>query len=213
MTGQAAYCSSQQNNQYPHQSTLNAMKKIITAILLTIVCTISAWAQGDKKNQFSTSAGFLSVPSWENIGITIVTIGNVNYSNTTSALSLQYLRFVSRKVGIGVLVSAEHQWGIDTHSQNHTEELSQTDFLVMPTVVCYWYRNHRFGVYSKAAIGIDFIAYNKNAKELFVDCENQECAFQISPGGIEIGNETIRFFTELGVGHQGMINMGIHFSF
>lgn len=189
------------------------MKKICVAILLTIVCATSVWAQGAKKNQFSASLGLISIPSFSNIGVTIGTLGDVNFNNTTTAMSLQYLHFVSKKVGIGAIVSVEHQWGVDNLSQDHSEELSQTDFLVMPTIVCYWYRNHLFGVYSKAAAGIDFIAYDDNAKNLFSDSEDREFAFQVSPGGIEIGNETVRFFTEVGVGYQGIFNMGVHFSF
>lgn len=190
------------------------MKKLIWTILLFLTTTTSVFAQGENKNQLALGGGLGSVPSFVDFAMTIGTLGNTSYNKTSGAWSLQYLRFVTPKMGVGGIVSFEHQSGVEKGLINEgvKEDIGQSDFVIMPAFSCYWYRNHIVGVYSKIAAGVDFISYKGNTKDI-INGKDTEFAFQFSPGCVDVGGANVRFFAETGFGYQGIVTMGVHYSF
>lgn len=187
------------------------MKKYFLSVILSLACATSMFAQTETKNQLTLGAGFLTIPTLEDIAVTIGSLGGSSYNNTTSALSVEYLRYVTPKLALGGTLSLEKQWGTFTET-GEKKKIGQTDIVVMPTISYHWYNNEHFGVYSKAAAGIDVIAYKDNTKEL-VNGNTAEFAYQVSPIGIDMGNQKFRFFAEGGVGYQGIVNVGLHYNF
>ncbi len=190
------------------------MKKIIWTILLFLTSTTSVFAQGETKNQLALGVGMGSIPSFMDFVITFGSFGNTSYNQTSGNWSLQYLRFVTPKMGVGAIVSFEHQSGVDKNllNENIKEDIGQNDFVIMPAFSCYWYRNNIVGIYSKIAAGVDFVTYKGNTKEI-INGKDTEFAFQFSPGCVDVGGKNVRFFAETGFGYQGIVTMGVHYSF
>ena len=188
------------------------MKKVFFTFMLFAACVTSVLAQGEKKNQLSLGWGLGSVPMVSDVSVTIGTLGDTSYGSDAGAFSLQYLRFVTPKLGLGAIASLEHQSGkVENLQKEGKKDIGQTDVLIMPCVSYYWYSNRVVGIYSKAAAGVDLIDYVDDTQKL-IDGKSAEFAYQLSPAGVDVGGPSARFFAEFGFGYQGIINMGVHFN-
>lgn len=189
------------------------MKRYFFLFLMLFLGVLSAFSQNvyeTRKNQLTLGVGLFTYPEFKDFVLTVGTLGSTSYNNTSGTISLQYLRFVTPRLGIGTLFSVEHLWGIDEgFIQDKNTDISQTNYVIMPTASYYWLQKEHFGLYSKAGAGINLISCSEGHKDLFSK-SGREFAFQIALVGIELGGQTVRFYAELGYGHQGS-NMGIRF--
>lgn len=94
--------------------------------------------------------------------------------------------------------------GIDTHT-----------FFVMPTLKATWVRFPHVSLYSRGAAGL---AHYKLSTEYLVSLPPRDESrikgiYQVSPIGVEVGGEHVRFFSELGYGVEGIFSLGATWHF
>lgn len=190
------------------------MKKIIILLVLCITTAVSTWAQNGNKNQISVSFGAGSMPEFRDFAITLGSLTDVEFNNQSGTFSLQYLRFLNNKIGVGGILAYERQSGISNAliDKNNLKDISENNITVMPTLSGYWYRGRVFGFYSKLAAGACLVN-RKGIDEDEVKKNETEFAYQAAVAGVDLGGEHLRFFAELGIGYQGIINLGINYSF
>ena len=118
--------------------------------------------------------------------------------------SLSYNYRLNQIFGIG---------GVFSYSRQHKDwgtagEQKMNYYTIMPRMKAEWLHAKYFTLYSAAAIGVtrysDDFAGDKDSKVL--------CAWQVSPIGIEVGNE-IAGFAELGIGQLGVAQVGVRCRF
>lgn len=90
-------------------------------------------------------------------------------------------------------------------------------FHIMPEIKYTWLDNGHFALYSKGGIGIRYYKFDLDSNDTFQypEIHEDKCkvAYQISPVGIEIGSNHLRFSSELGYGQQGIVNFGLVWHF
>lgn len=92
---------------------------------------------------------------FDDVAVLLGMLGDTSYSTDAGAFSLQYLRFVTPKLGLGAIASFEHRSGLEGyHSTDSQKDIAQTDFVIMPCLSYYWYSNRVVGIYSKVAAGV-----------------------------------------------------------
>lgn len=113
--------------------------------------------------------------------------------------------------------------GIATYSQNVVDVVykkekigERTNFYLsfMPSVKYYWVNKDKFGLYSKAAVGVMIVM--AKAKSSAGESDSHADAalmFQTSLLGIEGGLSKLRVFAEVGAGEQGFALAGLRYKF
>ncbi len=85
-------------------------------------------------------------------------------------------------------------------------------YFVMPTASFSYYKKNHIDLYGAAGAGAIYETTKKDIKD--AKTENKTIfAYQVTPIGLRVGNETIGGFLELGYGQKGLINAGISFKF
>ena len=184
------------------------MKKIL-AILLSILLSISLYSQ--PKNEISVEYGQFTVTQFAYtmggvLGVAF-SLGHFNFENTLflGSIGVGYDHYVNNWFGFGGNIYIDYATS-DTYTTNSDGEKVYGDkfnlgvISIMPNCKFRWFNKEHFGMYSKlgAGVGIGF--------------PNQDGVipvFQVSPVCLEFGNQKIRGITEIGLGMQGIINIGI----
>lgn len=184
------------------------------ALCLCVMSVASALAQGENKNQISVSWGVGSMPEFRDFAITLGSLTDVEFNDQSGTIALQYLRFLNKKLGVGVLLGYERLSGVSNAMQDKTnlKDISENNLTLMPVLSAYWYRNRVVGIYSKVGAGGCYISRN-NIDETQCEKNEMEFAYQVSLAGVDLGNEHIRGFVELGMGYQGIITLGVSYGF
>lgn len=190
------------------------MRYAFLTIGLFGLTNLAASAQGENKNKISVSYGVGAMPEFRDFAITLGSLTDVQYTEQTGTFSVQYLRFLNKRFGVGGTLAYEHFGGKGNmlFDKKNSKKFSEHNIALMPTVSAYWYRNRIVGIYSQAAIGTCIIS-RQRLDEAEAEKNELELAFQLSAAGIDVGNEHIRFFTEVGFGYQGIVNFGLSYAF
>lgn len=106
--------------------------------------------------------------------------------------------------------------GNDASEPLYAGNLNCTDWYFMPAAKLKWYFMHKSCIYSKVAFGA--MSQHEYFKAVNCDLFNDSrrtwhVAYQLSPIGIEVGSGSLRFFTELGYGMEGVVNIGTSYHF
>lgn len=125
-------------------------------------------------------------------------------SLSSGAVGLEYMRYInSGRVAFGGTLSYENLMlrHIDKNdsSKNRSNNVSLLTF--MPSIKVVWFNYRKFGMYSRAAIGVS-AAMTKEETVPYL-------ALQISAVGMEFGGRHCRGFFETGDGTQGTFVAGI----
>ena len=135
-------------------------------------------------------------------------------------LSLEYYYHTSPLVGVGaVAVFANNNEDAFRKERLESHKL-RSYFTLMPSVKFNWLRKDIWGLYSKVAVGASLAHfsdqnYNENGKLTGEKNSSNDVFFnfQASLIGIEVGNQQVRGFAELGIGEQGIGLAGVRFKF
>ncbi len=93
---------------------------------------------------------------------------------------------------------------------NDELNLSSKAWTFMPEAKYTWLDNGHFTLYSKGGLGLRYYRLQSESSHFpNIKEEKIKVAYQLSPVGIEIGGNHVRFTSELGYGQQGILNMGI----
>ncbi len=85
-------------------------------------------------------------------------------------------------------------------------------YFVMPTASFSYYKTNTIDLYGAASAGAIYETSKRDVKD--AKTENKtEFAYQVTPIGLRIGNQSIGGFVELGYGQKGLINAGLSFKF
>lgn len=193
------------------------MKKFIATalILVSIATTFCANAQeatwAEKRHQLSFSVGTCSVYQvFESIITGVVsgmTKNDIESMDGFGTINVGYLYNLNKHFAVGADATYEHfsakykDPGASVSTLNH--------YTVMPAVRAYWFNKTYVSMYSKLAVGGTLITSDDGEEITTSGC----FAAQLSPVAIEVGNNKLRGFAEIGIGMQGLILGGVRYSF
>ena len=195
--------------------------KILLAVALVACAFMSMPAQAqdeeEPRHEIAVSYGVMPNSIWIDIfskiggGIFGESSKNDHY---VGPLGLEYYYHTSPLVGVGaVAVFANNNEDAFRNEQIKNHRL-RSYFTFMPSVKFNWLRNSKVAVGASVARFSDQ-AYNENGKltgeknitnDVFFN-------FQASLIGVEVGNQQVRGFAELGIGEQGIFLGGARFKF
>lgn len=198
------------------------MKKMILMVAVALMNAMNVNAQNENlRNELSLSYGVGSLAQFgdglgEGIGLVFT---NKEYDDGVilGPLSLEYFRHLNNpRLAVGGLLTYS-KWDSDVLNRSSKQKLGETKrnfFSVMPSIKYYWINKNKFGLYSKAAVGVGFLTNKSKNFELGTskDETNTYFMFQASFIGAEFGSK-FRGFVELGVGDQGFAMAGIRYKF
>lgn len=159
-------------------------------------------------NEISISYGGINFPEFANVlGGALgeaFTFGQVEIEDMTCSgcISLEYLRYVTPYIGVGVTAAAET---FHLTFKDDKDPGNSVMMLAMPTFKASWFRKEHVGMYSKASVGACLAASKNDTNVIF--------AFQATPVGIEAGSTSIRGFAEFGIGFQSLLCAGVRYCF
>jgi len=196
------------------------MKKIFLVIVAAMLVTTNVNAQEFKRHEFGISFGAFSNSNWidvfEDALITTMTGTSVKYENEdfTGPFSAEYFYHINKIVGLG---------GIAVYGDRNKDVVSGSDVIgkgedfyltLMPAAKFEWLRSKHVGLYSKVGLGAtlrsESIDYNDGDN---YDDSTIHFNYQLSLLGVEAGSEVLRGFIELGVGEQGVAQIGVRCKF
>lgn len=201
-------------------------KFLFAAILVACAfMSMPAQAQDEEEPRHEIAISYGAMPNsiwidfFSKIGAGIFGESSKN-DHYVGPLGLEYFYHTSPLVGVGaVAVFANNNEDAFRNEQIKNHRL-RSYFTFMPSVKFNWLRKDIWGLYSKVAVGASVArfsdqAYNESGKltgeknitnDVFFN-------FQASLIGVEVGNQQVRGFAELGIGEQGIILGGARFKF
>ena len=189
------------------------MKKII-AILLCFLIALSVNAK-DYKNELSFTYGQFTVPQFAYVmgGVLGVafTAGHFTFENSKfiGAAGFEYVHYTNDWFGYGGTIICDYMtsdaYNVSSEGEKTYNGKFNLGFIsIMPNVKFSWFNREKVSLYSKIAVGPGLVFDNDDSLK-----NNITLAAQISPIGVDFGNNSYRGFTELGIGMQGILNVGI----
>ena len=189
------------------------MKKILT-ILLSLFIALSVNAK-DYNNELSFTYGQFTVPQFAYVmgGVlgSAFTLGHFTFDNTKfiGAAGFEYVHYTNDWFGFGGTVMCDYStsdaYNVSSEGEKTYNGKFNLGFIsIMPNVKFSWFNREKVSLYSKLALGPGIVFSNGDSIE-----NNITFAAQVTPIGVDFGKNTIRGFAELGVGMQGILNLGI----
>ncbi|MCR4602778.1 MAG: hypothetical protein K5683_04515 [Prevotella sp.] len=202
------------------------MKKTFGFCMLSVLlaCTaFSAQAGGydyDKKHEIAISFGAMSNSNWIDLYEDITVAGLVEFGDDSfmGPLSVEYFYHPKSWLGVGgIFVYGNKSQDFSFRGENvKAGEFSNSYLTLMPSVKLDWLRKKNFGMYSKLGLGatlrMEHTDYDKATDEDRND-NTVHVNYQISLLGLEAGSPTVRGFVELGIGEQGIGQIGLRYKF
>lgn len=184
------------------------MKKLFLVMVMGMM-SLSLCAQ-DCKNSLAISFGTITHRTFRGLGQSEYWDDEDEKGEYFGSFSLEYFRNLNKIFGVGAIANYEHE-------KEPLIDLYGNYIALMPTVRAYWF-NHtnekvNFAMYSKLAVGPDlcFRSYDTGSE---TESETSiKLAFQASVISFEVGGRRLRGFLELGYGMQGIVNIGLRYSF
>ena len=196
------------------------MKKLI-AFLLCLIVVVPVFAKNDKdRNEFSVTYGQFTVPQFayvlgEVFGV-MFTLGHASFEepHMYGAAGIEYVHYTNDWFGFGGTVLCDYMTAKTVSVDKDGNKTPNGDFKLgclsaMPLVKFAWLNRAHVGLYSKLAAGAGFTFTNQSEDTK----DNFAFAFQATPIGMDFGGESFRGFAELGLGMQGLVNVGIRWLF
>lgn len=196
-------------------------KHILVMVLIALTFNTVAQAQEEKKHEIGIGYGILPnthiISAYADVFGLFVgrTPENETYGGPVSA---EYFYRLNKHIRLGgVATYTTHKEDV-FYMKERDGELKHNFITVMPAAKLYWFDKKSWGMYSKLGAGITY----SNAKETGTDSNGNHIEdtdneiffnFQASLVGVEVGNESVRGFAELGVGEQGMALIGVRYKF
>lgn len=199
------------------------MKKVLILVAAAMIAAVSVSAQKDLRHEISLSYGAGSSAQFgEGLGegLVMAIFSDTEYDDgfILGPISLEYFYHLNNpRVAIGGFVSYS-KWDSDIQKKNSSHdkvgERNRSYISVMPSIKYYWTNNDHFGFYSKVAAGAAFLSSTEKKLEdnKTKDDNSTHFLFQVSAIGLEFGSK-FRGYTELGVGEQGFIQVGVRYKF
>lgn len=190
------------------------MKKLLLSALLFCTSALGVNAQENEipSDELSVSWGIGTVPhliEGFSDALSSALVGDNASENTYGVFSVQYMHNINQRFGIGVAASYEYIYKDGKDSKKHSENY----FTVMPTVRAYWFRGNSVGMYSRVAVGASLNVYNVPSASSKTEQTHTDIqlAYHAAPVAVEVGNNKVSGFLELGFGYQGIVNVGVKF--
>ena len=201
------------------------MKRLLTSFALLIISSFACLAQTDEsRHEISVSYGYATLPQAVDligaiggefmggffVGIADVILpGDATYpkrinNGGTGGFSFQYLYSLNRTIKLGGTVCYEKTWGKWNNGSDYIVHYPA----IMATSKFTWFNREHFGMYSKLSLGMMQLIDGKNE-----DKPIPMLAAQASTICMEFGGQSLRGFLETGWGNQGLLNLGMKFSF
>ena len=201
------------------------MKRLLTSFALLIISSFACLAQTDEsRHEISVSYGYATLPQAVDligaiggelmggffVGIADVILpGDATYpkrinNGGTGGFSFQYLYSLNRTIKLGGTVCYEKTWGEWNNGSDYIVHYPA----IMATSKFIWFNREHFGMYSKLSLGMMLLIDGKNE-----DKPIPMLAAQASTICMEFGGQSLRGFLETGCGNQGLLNLGMKFSF
>ena len=204
----------------PDDIKLIDMKKLVS-LLLCMVVVIPALAKNDKdRNEFSITYGQYTVPQFAYVmgGVfgAMFTAGHFTFENPKmiGAAGVEYVHYVNGWLGFGGAAMCDYMTADAMNVDSNGNKTPNGKFKLgvvsaMPVVKFAWLNREHVGLYSKlaAGAGYTFTGDNTEIKDNFM------FAFQATPIGVDFGGERFRGFVEVGIGTQGIANVGVRWLF
>ena len=196
------------------------MKKLVALLLcLIVVCPVFAKNDTDK-NEFSITYGQITVPQAAYVlgGVfgAMFSLGHFSFENAhfVGGAGVEYVHYVNDWLGFGGAGLCDYMtataMNVDSEGKKTPNGKFQLGVVsVMPVVKFAWLNRAHVGLYSKLAAGAGFTFTNQSEDTK----DNFAFAFQVTPIGMDFGGESFRGFAELGLGMQGLVNVGIRWLF
>ena len=201
------------------------MKRLLASFALLIISSFACLAQTDEsRHELSVSYGCGTLPQAVDligaiggelmggffVGIADVILpGDATYpkrinNGGTGGFSFQYLYSLNRTIKLGGTVCYEKTWGEWNNGSDYIVHYPA----IMATSKFTWFNREHFGMYSKLSLGMMLLIDGKNE-----DKPIPMLAAQASTICMEFGGKSLRGFLETGWGNQGLLNIGVKFSF
>ena len=199
-------------------------KYLLTAATIAMLfIPVQAQEEQEIRHELSISYGAVPNSIWIDVLTDIIpavfgeTYENGNY---VGPIGLEYYYHTSPLIGVGAIgVFATHNED-GYYKEKLTKHRDKSYITLMPSVKFNWLRKEMWGMYSKIGVGGTYINYcNRNYDENGRQTGEKETTkdfvfnFQASLVGVEVGNDHVRGFAELGIGEQGIALGGVRFRF
>ena len=205
---------------------LKNMKKVIIYVLVAVMfLPCKSQITELKKHEISLSAGVL--PSTDSrmfidILVAILTLGLVVPDDMVSygSYSIGYNYHANEKWSYGFLTgfsANKTTYKSGYNDSDYKQESLRHYFYAMPTIKLTWLHRKRINLYSELGLGF----YFRVEKITHFDDQGNDishnnggmAAVQLTPVGMELGNEKLKYFLDLGFGNKGLLNTGLRYKF
>lgn len=124
---------------------------------------------------------------------------------------LQYLYRVSKTLNIGVSLTYQSYNFDDAFKKQRVGN----SFFILPTLRCFWFHKRSFSLYSRCALGARFthMFANEKVRSPYPVKDKMEVACHICPIGMILGKDLYFKMEVLGIGFQGLADIGIGYQF
>lgn len=198
------------------------MKKIIMMVAVAMMAATNVKAQegyDDTRHEVAVSCGAFSNSQWidvlENMA-TIIVGATYDDEKFFGPISAEYFYHAKSWLGVGGIFV----FGRGTQDMylagKKDGKATNTYYTLMPAAKFNWLRKKHFGMYSKVAVGATLRSESIDSD----DPQSKDYSdtgihvnWQISALGIEAGSPKLRGFVEVGVGEQGLGQIGVRYKF
>ena len=197
------------------------IRLLLAAFAISAFICVPAQAQDDLETRHEIGISYGTVPNsiWIDILTEVIpAVFGETYDNHhyVGPIGLEYYYHTSPLIGVGAVAVYATNNEDGFQKETKTSHLTKSYFTIMPSVKFNWLRKTNWGMYSKVAVGVTYAhltdeVYNEAKKETIVN--DLVFNFQASLLGIEVGNQHVRGFVELGMGEQGVALAGVRFKF
>ena len=201
------------------------IKVLLAALAISAFMCVPAQAQDEMETRHEIAVSYGAVPNsvWIDILTDVVpAIFGESHENNhyIGPIGLEYYYHTSPLIGVGVVGVFATNNEDAFRKEKMTAHINKSYTTLMPSVKFNWLRKEKWGMYSKIALGATLAhssnqEYNESGKLAGEKETNNDVFFnfQASLLGVEVGNQNVRGFAELGVGEQGLALAGVRFKF
>ena len=197
------------------------IRLLLAALAISAFICVPAQAQDEleTRHEIGISYGMVPNSTWIDILTEVIpAVFGETYDNHryVGPIGLEYYYHTSPLIGVGAVAVYATNNEDGFQKETKTSHLTKSYLTIMPSVKFNWLRKTNWGMYSKVAVGVTYAhltdeVYNEAKKETIVN--DLVFNFQASLLGIEVGNQHMRGFVELGMGEQGVALAGVRFKF
>lgn len=196
------------------------MKRILISLAVVFyVCVSVVSAQTpESRNEIMFGYGRVTVVDVAHVvgGVfaTAFTAGYARFDNFRSygSVNLEYYRTLNKTFSVGAAVSWFGGAADELNKDNvKVGDSKYSGFALMPAAKVFWFKKQKVAMYSKLAAGVTLLDdYDEESDSHSFD---PYWAAQVTCAGVQFGGERFRGFVETGSGMQGLVLVGLSYSF